>query len=222
MTADYLDVYYSEEDKGRTGFDTAQKLDSLPESVRLNTPCIAKWRTTIKDAKSVSIKGLDADQIVEVIRTIVKAICNMDLINEIVDKAVKKVEELRMDNRNIVNNFVNGNNNVVGNHGTTTINGNGNDNTVTIAKEFHPVFNPKDIENALNSISSSDELQEAYKAEFTKTLNDASQLVKEDSEEKKSSIKVRLNMLWETVKNRAPTLLEVLANCATIIAFIER
>ena len=221
MTADYLDVYYSEEDKGRTGFDTAQKLDSLPESVRLNTPCIAIWRTTIKDAKSVSIKGLDADQIVEVIRTIVKAICNMDLINEIVDKAVKKVEELRMDNRNIVNNYVNGNNNVVGNSGTTNVYANGNNNTVTMSNDYHPVFSPEDLEKALKAIDSSDELQKDCKNELTKALKEASQLVEEDSEEKKSSAKARLKMFFEGVKNMAPHLLSVLADCATIIAFIN-
>lgn len=224
-TRDHLDIYYSESDTGKTGFDIASKINNLPSSVERNVPCLALWEHSITEARPIRIRNLNDEQLAELIFSIVGSINEGKGLNEIIETADQKVRELQMENKSIDKFFnINGNNNVVGDRNAVG-NGivNGDENTVT-----GNVFNANDFSDserdlmdfdyAINVIKETPELNDEMKKQVIEIMKQAKEGVAEKSEKKQNAAKSAFDIV-KPFLSVAPGLLSFLANIAQVASF---
>ena len=229
-SGDYLDIYYSEADEGKSGVDIAKRISSLPMKFKYDVPCIIIWEQSIQKAKSLSITGLKSIQIVELIKSIVKDIEDKKEFTEIIMEAKKKVAELKNDNRPIkIYNapVIKGDRNIVGDNNTM---GTGNvigDSNSMIGNTFQ-VDNPEyleklltDFNDVLSAIATSQEINDDMKAQLVKIIETAKEGVSEQSEKKQEEARTAFGFVKSFVAEVAPKLLETLANIATIASFFH-
>lgn len=225
-SGNYLDIYYSEKDTGKSGFDIANRINSLPDRLKLKAPCLIVWKQSMKESEDISISGLDNIQIVELIKSIVESIRCEKEFKQIIEEAHKKVKELKEEKKNISNYYapvITGDNNVVGDNNTVgTGNISGNSNTVTGNMVNHSVSEKQiieDFEKAISAIKKSDELNEDMKKQLADIFETAKIGISEQSEEKQDGAKKAFKYVKSFLTKVAPFLVENLANIATIAAF---
>lgn len=225
-SGNYLDIYYSEKDTGKSGFDIANRINSLPDRLKLKAPCLIIWEQSMGNAEDISISGLDNIQIVELIKSIVESIRCDKPLNYIVKEARNKVKELQEEKKSIANYYapvITGDGNVVGDHNTVgTGNISGNSNTVTgnvITPNISVKHIVEDFEAAISEIHKSGELDEDMKKQLMEIFETAKSGVSEQSEEKQEGAKKAFNYIKTFLTKVAPFLVENLANIATIATF---
>lgn len=226
-SGNYLDIYYSEVDIGKSGFDIAQRINSLPETLRYKAPCIIIWELSMQDAEPLSISGLDNIQIVELIRSLVENIQGNMSFNNIIKEARNKVAELQNEKKCVSNYYAPvitgdgnavGDNNVIGTgnaNGSSTISDSTNkvNNTETISKTL------EGFETALQAIYKSQELDEKMKAQLADIMETAKAGISEQSIEKQEKAKTAYDYVKLFLTKVAPNLVETLASIATIATF---
>lgn len=219
LSRDYLDIYYNESDSKKTGYDTAQYIKALPESVKLSPPSIVLWKESPETAQAISIRYLNEEQIHDVISTIVKSIAGKDSEEVIIRNANRKVEELQMGKSNCINNVIYGNNNSVVNQSpkAKVKHGDFKDNVFT--NQIPNLFSEEDLEAAIGYVEQAEELSPEDKEGITSLLTNAN-VMNSKSEEEQSKIKEVLLETWEFLKTYAPKLFTKLAELATIAALI--
>ena len=227
-SGNYLDIYYSEVDTGRSGFDIAQRINSLPRTLRYKAPCIIVWERSMQDAEPLSISGLDNIQIVELIRSRVENIQGNMSFNNIIKEARNKVAELQNEKKHVSNYYapvITGDGNVVGdNNAVGTGNVNGTSNTITgntiEVNNTETIFKTLEgFETALCAIHNSQELDENMKAQLAEIMETAKAGVSEQSNEKQEKAKTAFGYVKSFLTKVAPSLVETLANIATIATF---
>lgn len=135
LSGDYLDIYYSKADYGRSGYEITQKMSFIPESLKTKAPLIILWEQNLNNACGIDISRLNNAAIFEVIRCIVNSIREGKSFKMIVQEANQMCKELRDEQRPITY--------------TTT-------NTVTI-KDNATVIGPVAGENSGNIVFQSNE-----------------------------------------------------------------
>lgn len=227
-SGDYLDIYYSEADNGKSGFDIAKRINSLPKNLTLQAPCIIVWEHSMKDAKSVSIYRLNSIQIVELIKSIVQNIENGKCFSIIIKEARNKVKELQNENKNVSNYYapvITGNGNVVGdNNAVGTGNVSGSSNLITgnaVGANSDELLSKalEEFETAISAIHNSAELNEDMKSQLIDIIKTAKSGVFERSDEKQQKAKTAFGYVKSFLTRIAPCLLETFANIATIATF---
>lgn len=223
---DYLDIYYSEKDTGKSGFDIANRIKSLPERLMLKAPCLIIWEESMAGAEDISISGLDNHEIVELIRSIVESICCNKEFNCIIKEARNKVKELQeakkitpyAPNIRIDSVIVEKNTAILG----TIKGGSKAINRTIIDHGFSVEQKMEDFDKAINEINKSyksGELDEDMKKQLVEIFETAKSGVSEQSEEKQEGAKKAFNYIKSFLTKVAPFLVENLANIATIATF---
>lgn len=214
LSGDYLDIYYSEKDTGKSGYDIAKRISSLPEELKLTPPCIILWKNSMHDAKAISILDLDNKDMFELIKNIVYNIRANKKIDNIVEEANKKVEELKNAKRNITNiSDVNGIININSPNSVFEKNVIKKDqklNTKTIVKDFDTV---------IRCIQESDELTDEMKLQLIENMKEAKKGIEDNSEEQCNKARITFNSIKPFFATIAPKLLDTLAKIATIATF---
>lgn len=227
-SGDCLDIYYSEADNGKSGFDIAKRVNALPRSLTLKAPCFIIWKHSMNEAQYIPINGLDNLQIVELVKSIVENIRNEKNLNEIIKEATDKVKELQNENRNISNYYapvITGDSNIVGNNNTIgTGNVSGSSNTITgnsiqtnMNESFEKIL--EDFESAISAINNSQELDANMKIQLSEIVETAKTGVYEQSTEKQERAKTAFGYVKTFLTKIAPDLVVVLASMATIATF---
>lgn len=107
ISANHLDIYYSETDYGKSGAEIQSSISSLPQKLLTTFPCIVIWSENISKAKSIVIGGLSNKEIFYVVNAIVNAI-KQDKSFDVIIKEVNKVaQDIRDKHRPTNNNTVN-------------------------------------------------------------------------------------------------------------------
>lgn len=225
-SGNYLDIYYSEKDIGKSGFDIANRINSLPDRLKLKAPCLIVWEQSMESAEDISISGLDNIQIVELIKSIVETIRCEKKFNYIIKGARNKVKELQEEKKSIAKYYapvITGDGNVVGDYnavGTGNISGNSNTvNGNVITPDISVKHIVEDFEAAISEIHKSDELDEDMKKQLVEIFETAKSGVSEQSEEKQEGAKKAFKYIKFFLTKIAPFLVENLANIATIATF---
>ena len=106
ISADYLDVYYSETDYGKSGSEIQNRISSLPQNLKSTFPCIILWSDNIKEAQSIDIRELSNKEIVAVINAVVNEIKCKKTLENIVKEINKMTQKIREKDRPITKNSV--------------------------------------------------------------------------------------------------------------------
>ena len=225
LSGDTLDIYYSETDIGKTGYDIAMRLQSLPDRLRNTAPCIILWKDTIEDAKAIPIERLNAKQIFAVIQTIVQQIAAEKDIITIIQEAEKTVKKQEALNCGATYNEFSGGKNVVvtGNTGNTLII-QGDDAEIgditmknTVNKDTCDFL--QQLEEAICAIQNSNEIEAESKEQLVSIMADARQAETENSDEKRSMAKKAFGYVKGFLIKSAPVLISTLANLTKIASF---
>lgn len=225
LSGDALDIFYSETDIGKTGYDIAMRLKSFPDRLKKTAPSIILWKDSIEEAKVIPTGRLKAEQIYKVIETIVHQIGAENDINTIAqeaEKTVKKQEALNHGSAFIE--FSGGKNVVVsGNTGNTFVN-QGDEaefGDITMESTVNNDYEEfrQEIEEAISAIRNSDELEEDSKEQLVSIMEDAKTAEAENSNEKRLAAKKAFGYVKGFLKKAAPTLIATLANLTKIATF---
>lgn len=107
LSGDYLDIYYTETDYGKSGYEIMHRLKFIPDKFKTQAPIIVIWENNLQEAKCIDICRLNTEDIFEVIQCIVNLIRDGLPIETIVEEANNMGKELREEKRVIRKNTVN-------------------------------------------------------------------------------------------------------------------
>ena len=244
LSGDDLDIYYSETDIGKTGYDIAMRLHSLPDNLRKMAPCIVIWKDNISEAKAVQIDELNEKQIFETIKTIVNQIkkfsdpkqCHTEFdgigdneLQCIVEEAMNTVKENQFKNYGVPyihrndGNIVIGEKNIINNGDNNNFadvsgdhNSTVNDNTTKINKEFI-----KEIDSAISAIKDSDEIDEDSKGQLLSIMEDTKKAETENSDEKRNLAQKAFGYVKGLLAKSAPKLFSNLSKLTKFANFFK-
>lgn len=221
LSADTLDIYYSESDNGKSGFDIAKRISSLPEYSKNDAPCLVLWKYSIKDAQAIPIDELTNMQILSVIKTVVQSIQKKDDLDAVIKEAHKFVKEQQRINKGTTIINVAGNENVIGdNNIVETIITNGDNNKIS---HYGNHSYSQDLINEFNQtikvITESIELDNEQKKQMLEIMQQAKTGIIENSTEKSESAKKAFSYVKGFLVKVAPTLISVLANYTQIASY---
>lgn len=227
LSGDSLDIYYSETDIGKTGYDIAQRIRSLPANLMKEAPCIILWKDRIGEARAVSIDGLTADQIRRTIQTIVRQIEAGKDFDTIIKEAMITVDKQQELNNGVTNYHIEGDGNVIGSNNLLRqiINrGSNNKSEIIDAAPVDEKFRQEllnEIEEAVKAIEDikSPDLDDGQKEALKSILKEAKAAEEENSEEKRSAVKKRFEDAKKFLGKGLPVLISALANLTKIAAY---
>ena len=218
LSADYLDIYYSETDNGKSGYDIANTMSSLPETLRKKAPCLVIWEYSIKDAKTIPIDELNNKQILSVVKCIVETIQQTNDLDLIIKETLKVVKDKQRINHGTTIINVEGHGNVIGNKNKVNIGiANGDNNAVSIL-DNQPYLQDliNELEQAAKAIKESGELDCEQKKQLLEIIQEAKDGTIENSIEKIEGAKKAFNFVKSFLVKSAPTLISILANLTQI------
>lgn len=229
LSGDYLDIYYSELDTGKSGYDIAKRINSLPISLKSKAPCLIIWDYNIHNAQYIPLDELNSIQIICVIRSVVNCIIEKNNLQDIVKEASEKVSEIQEANHGVKKYYgpvITGDGNVVGDNnavGTGNVVGDANNisgNTIAINSDESYIKKLIDeLDQAILAIKSSLELDDDLKAQMCGIITEAKDGTLENSEEKQKSAKTAFRHVKTFLTKIAPNLISTLANLTTISTF---
>lgn len=220
LSRDYLDIYYSESDKGKSGFEIARKLNSLPTELETEAPCIVIWEDFIKDAKIIPLFDLNNKQVFLVIKCIVKEIQKGHDFETIVKEASKMVEKIQNDkNASSINYYVSNVGNMSGDNTNAHVNINIGEGHLSAENLFENKELLDEFQKAIEEIKQAIELNEDQKASMISIMEEAMSATIENSSEKARIAKTKFDTVKSFIVKSAPTLISVLSNLANIATF---
>lgn len=107
VSGNYLDIYYTETDYGKSGYEIMNRMNFIPSDLKAQAPIIVIWENNLQNAKGVDISRLNNEDIFEIIQGIVNSIRKEQHIERIVEEANKMSKELRERHRAVSYNTVN-------------------------------------------------------------------------------------------------------------------
>jgi hypothetical protein len=99
LSGDYLDIYYSEAEFDKSGYETRNMIKSIPQNLPSNLPCLLLWENKMGTAQMVDIKGLSHQDIFRLISSIVDMIKNKQSLNSIIERAKSMTQEINDKDR---------------------------------------------------------------------------------------------------------------------------
>jgi hypothetical protein len=215
ISANHLDIYYSETDYGKSGSEIQNSLNSLPQNIKTTFPCIVFWGDDIKKAKSIDTSGLENAEVVRVINAIATAIKDDKPFESIVREANNVAQDIREKDRPVSNNTVN----IHGdNHGVAVAENTGKiSNTSTVF--FDATAFESEVNDAINRVKTLEELSEQQKDMLSEILVASSEAVKTNSPEKKEKAQSRFKDAMCFLGNVSVKVLSALSSLANLSKF---
>ena len=227
VSQDYLDIYYSEADTGKSGFDIANRIKTLPDELKTKAPCLIVWENRITEAKYIPIENLTNKQIIFIIKNMIEKMKKTDDFDIIMKEALSMAKKFEIENRPIGTyiqgdgNFVGSNNDVsnsiVKGDGNTTITG-GDGNTVVTNQHGNEQL-LYELSQAQNAIKECSELNDEVKNQLILIMQNARDGAMQHSQEKSENAKKEFSILKNILCQAAPALISVLANFTQIASF---
>ncbi|MEA4970671.1 MAG: hypothetical protein VB051_09110 [Candidatus Pelethousia sp.] len=215
ISENYLDIYYSETDYGKSGSEIQNSINSLPQSIKTTFPCIVLWGGNIKEAKSIDTSELENYEIVRVVSAIVNAIKDNNSFDLIVKEANNVAEEIREKDRPVSNNTVN----IQGdNHGVAVAENIGSiSNTSNIHYASSEFSN--EVAEAIGRIRQITELTAQQQTFLADILSEAKEAFNDNSEIDKEKSKSRFKDAMCFLGNVSVKVLSALSSLANLSKF---
>ena len=213
MSADFLDIYYSETDYGKSGFEIMNQLCFIPKYFRGKVPCIVLWQDDMSKARSVETRELDNKDIFMVVRKIVESIQAKMRFEQIIQEAEKMSKDCR-DMKRPINNVTAGGDIigpvVMGNTGTTTVTVTTNAEAIQLISEF---------QRAIELIKGSMEINNQQRDSLIGSITEAQQAVHDGLPGDEEKSKSRFWKAMCSTGNAAEKLLSSLSSLTTLAKF---
>lgn len=210
MSGESLDIYYSNNDYEKSGYEIAKSLTYANNNYNGRLPCIMLWKEKMEDAGFISIDKLDANDIFQVISFIVKSIEEKKELNNIVMEAEKMSKER---NAKEINNTINN----YGNMGSAVIGDNAKIRVDFSADGDNQFLN--ELNRAQEIISKNDELNDEQKKVLLDIFKEAKESVEENSAIKAETSKARFKAILAFIEDHGSKLIASLAGLATLASF---
>lgn len=107
MSGNYLDIYYTETDYGKSGYEIMNRMNFIPNNLKSKAPIIVIWENSLQEAKGIDISRLNDEDIFDIIQCVVNSIRDGQPIEAIVTEANNMSKDLREKQRAISYNTVN-------------------------------------------------------------------------------------------------------------------
>lgn len=216
ISANYLDIYYSETDYGKSGSEIQSSIRSLPQNLITTFPCIVIWTGNIREAKNIDISGLSNREIVCVVNAIVNAIKQDKSFDVIIEEVNKVAQDIREKDRPINNN---------------TVNIQGDNLGVAVAKNTGSIFNTsninctpsefsKEVNEAVIKIRQIEELTAQQQTLLTDILSEAKKAFDTSSETDKEKSKSRFKDAMCFLGNVSVKVLSALSSLINLSKFL--
>jgi len=215
MSGDFLDIYYSKTDYGKSGYEIVNRLNYIPHHLSSRLPSIVLWQDDMSKAEGIDISRLDNTDIFEVISEIVALIQANMPFKTIIQEAGKVSEKCRDKDRAITNNTVNVNGN---NYGIAIAENSGSIEMVA-TNNFDSAQFISEVSEAIVKIKESAEINEQQKATLIDVMVEAKEAVEKNSEEGKEKSKTRFKDVMCFMGNVAVKLLSSLSALANLAKF---
>lgn len=217
LSGNALEIYYSQVDYGRSGEEIFNCLKSLPKTLTNRAPSIIIWKDRMDEAKNISTDELNNRQIHDVIRTVVDAIRQRKIFEEVIMEGRKMADKKRNENRPI-GSYVDNSQHIKVNSGVAVAGTGAQVN----APVYHSVDAPsfgQDINKAIERIQQFSEMEEKQKNALITILSETRDAVEEGNEEEKEKSKIRLEAFLSGVGSFAETLRDTLASIGGLAGF---
>jgi len=215
ISANYLDIYYSETDYGKSGSEIQNSIKCLPQNINATFPCIVLWVENIKNAQSIDIGDLENPEIVYVVNVIVNAIKQDKVFENVIKEGNKVAQDIREKDRPINNNTVNihgDNNGAAVAENTGSISNSSNINSA--ASEFS-----NELIEAIRKIRQIEELTAQQQTLLTNILSEAKKAFDINSDAEKEKSKSRFNDAMCFLGNVSVKVLSALSSLANLSKF---
>jgi len=217
LSADYLDIFYSENDFGQTGYDIKRKIQSLPKNLSNDLPCLVIWEHSMSDAVAIDLQGLENEEIFRVISSIVDFIKVKSPFNVMSERVRNVAQKFREKNRPITNyiNQVENNSGIV----AGTISG----GIITMNTHSAVDLNDfaKDLQEAMALIKQYVAFSELQKNELIEIFSSAKRAIESNSLGEQNQSKERFKYFMLGAGNAIKDLLTVLSSCASLATFFN-
>lgn len=186
LSGDYLDIYYSKADYGRSGYEIAQKMSYIPKSLKTKAPLIILWENDLNEACGIDISRLNNVAIFEVIRYMVNLIREGRSFNMIVQEANQMCKELRDEQRPVTYATTN---TVTIKDNATVIGPVAGENSGNMVFQSNERINEADVLNELEAakeiIYKFSDINERQKQLLAEIIDEAKNAIKDNSTDKK-------------------------------------
>ena len=216
ISANHLDIYYSEVDYGKSGSEIQNSIKSLPQNLKTTYPCIVLWADRVSEAKMIDIGRLTNFEIVNVVTAIINAIKQGEPFHKIIKEANNVAQSIREKDRPISNNTVN----IHGdNHGVAV-----GENTGSISNISNVNVNPSELSNeitaAVEKINKIEELTSQQRTLLADVLIDVKKSFDADSDEGKEKSKNRFKDAMCFLGNSSVKVLSALSSLINLSKFL--
>jgi|GEM_PF-1126249 len=218
LSGDYLDIYYSEEDYGKSGYAIKDGMRMVPKDLPGKLPCLVIWKDNLRYAQSIDICGLTDNEIVRLISEIVDLIKqekNLDIILTEAKKMAKQINQAHVDANRPINN--------------TTFNIENNTGVVTgyIAKSNLTVYSGSitntefevETKKAIEIINSFQDVDKDYREALISLVKEANIATQNKDESAKSECRSKFEGFMLGAGKTVGTIITKLSELATIAGF---
>lgn len=218
LSGDYLDIYYTDVDYGKSGYEIMNRMNFIPDKLKTKAPIIVIWDTDLSKAQGIDISRLNNTDIFEVIRGIVNSIQNKYEFDKIVKEANQMSKMLREEHRAV--SYVT-TNNTINNRGTITGNVAAvNYGTMSASIEDISVDNlMKEIEEAKKIIWSFEDISKTQKQRLSTIMNETKLSVESKMDGKQQESKKSFKDAICFMGNVGVKLISALSGLANLLNF---
>lgn len=218
MSGDHLDIYYSEEDYGKSGYAIKDGMRMAPKDLPGKLPCLVIWQDNLQFAQTIDIEGLSDKDIVRLIAEIVDSIKLGKTLNTISLEAKKIAEQINQAhidaNRPISNNTFNIENN------TGVVTGYILNSTITVyAGSITNTEFEAETERAIDIINNFFEVEREYRDVLISLVKEANVAIQNNDEAAKVECRSTFKGFMLGAGNVVGTIITKLSELATIAGF---
>lgn len=220
MSSDYLDIFYSEEDFGISGYAIKNNIRTLSKDLSGKLPCLVIWQDSLQHAQAIDIEGLLDSELVSLIAKIVDLIKKDNSLGQIVAEARKMANDYNQkhvdDSRPVTNNVFNFD--IEKNTGIVT--GYIENSKATVCSEaISDIEFENEIEKAIEIIQSFSEVEKEYRDVLMSLVKEANVAMQNKDEEAKSECKCKFKGFMMGAGKVVGEVVTKLSELATIASF---
>lgn len=217
LSGDYLDIYYSKTDYGKSGYQITNQMSHIPNYLKTKAPVIVLWEQNLENAQGIDITRLNNIAMFEVIRCIVNSIRDGKNIDQIVKEANQMSKELRDEQRPVNHNTLTIGGNAVVNGPVAVVNDRG-EMVSYVGQKADDANVLHELEKAKAIIRDFSEMNDRQKQLLNEIIDETKNAIKEDSTAKKDASKKRFKDAVDLI-GIGSKLISALSGLANVLKF---